>query len=174
MAENNNNHRLILSVNSGSSSLKISAFTPTADLSNFDQDSSSEPVQLLLTASFENLTSPPALFTFRAESKDISTETRKDEPVEGVKDHESAFNHFLEFLHDSTKFDRNDIEKICHRVVHGGDYAKPVEISTESYHRIESLSDLAPLFVLSLHSLPLPLMNRYVIPSATTTAPSPS
>ena len=140
-------HCLILSVNAGSSSLKISAFSPIPEkeLSNFDQFSFHEPVHLLLTASFENLTSPPALFTFRAESEEISTESRKNENVEGVTDHESAFNHFLEFLQQSTKFDRKDISKICHRVVHGGDYAKPVVFSNESYHHIESLSDLAPL-----------------------------
>ena len=65
------NHTLILSVNAGSSSLKISAFSP---VDNFAPNSIDEPVHLLLTASFENLTSHPALFSFKAEGKSVSTE----------------------------------------------------------------------------------------------------
>ena len=136
------NHTLILSVNAGSSSLKISAFSP---VDNFAPNSIDEPVHLLLTASFENLTSPPALFSFKAEGQSVSTESRKNEHVQGVTDHESAFQHFLHFLQQSTKFNREDIGRICHRVVHGGDYSNPVTISSESYDHIESLSDLAPL-----------------------------
>ncbi|KAH8103678.1 hypothetical protein DFH11DRAFT_1520697 [Phellopilus nigrolimitatus] len=34
---------------------------------------------------------------------------------------------------------------MCHCVVHGGDYPRPVCISRKLYHHIESLSDLAPL-----------------------------
>jgi acetate kinase len=144
---NKSKHCLALSVNAGSSSLKISAFCPLPEknLSSFDHSSNQEPVRLLLTASFENLSSPPSLFTFHAESEEISTESKKNEKVEDVIDHEGAFNHFLDFLQRSTKFDRDDINKICHRVVHGGDYEHPVIISNESYHHIESLSDLAPL-----------------------------
>lgn len=141
---------LILSVNAGSSSLKISVFQPVKGFS--DQPSSSspspdEPVLLLLTASIENISAPPAQFSFKASSSDVSTESRKDEKCEDIKDHESAFQHFLDFLQKHTTFDKSHIARVCHRVVHGGDYPGPVRISTESYHHIESLSDLAPLCV---------------------------
>jgi acetate kinase len=62
-----------------------------------------------------------------------------------VTDHETALKHFLEFLQENTSFKEEHIKHICHRVVHGGEYTKPTKISSESYHRIESLSDLAPL-----------------------------
>lgn len=141
---------LILSVNAGSSSLKISVFQPVKGFS--DQPSSSspspdEPVQLLLTASIENISAPPAQFSFKATSSDVSSESRKDEKCDDIKDHETAFQHFLDFLQQHTTFDKSHIARVCHRVVHGGDYPGPVRISTESYHHIESLSDLAPLYV---------------------------
>lgn len=37
------------------------------------------------------------------------------------------------------------IIKVCHRIVHGGDYTKPVVLDKESVEHIELLSDLAPL-----------------------------
>lgn len=39
----------------------------------------------------------------------------------------------------------SSITIVCHRVVHGGDYAEPVIISSKEYHHIEKLTDLAPL-----------------------------
>jgi len=139
---------LILALNAGSSSLKISVFQKVKDFVGNPSSSSpshKEPVLLLLTASIENISAPPAEFSFKATSTDISTESRKDEKCEDIKDHESAFQHFLAFLQEHTTFDKSQIARICHRVVHGGDYPTPVRISTESYSRIESLSDLAPL-----------------------------
>lgn len=145
MADSN----LILSVNSGSSSLKISVFVPKKDPDH--------RVQLLLTATIENITAPPALFSFLATSPSISKHKSKnarilespsenDAPLPGnIQDHQSAFSYFLKFLQEATAFDKSSIAHVCHRVVHGGRYPKPVLITKDSYHHIERLSDLAPL-----------------------------
>lgn len=123
--------RLILSVNAGSSSLKIALFAHPRD---------NEPIDLLLTSSFSNLSSPPAKFSFEHAQK-----VAKEENLASIKDHASAFAHFLDYLKIEAHIDRNQIAHVCHRVVHGGDYMDPVVISNESYHHIEKLSDLAPL-----------------------------
>ena len=134
---------LILSVNAGSSSLKISAFGPSHD---YDPSNPfSEPVSLILTSSIENLTAPPALFSFSAAHPGVSEKRLRNDKVDEIKDHETAFAYFVRFLAENTKFEKGHIKHVCHRVVHGGDYPGPVLISSESYHHIESLSDLAPL-----------------------------
>jgi acetate kinase len=140
-----NQHRkpsLILSVNAGSSSLKIALFSHSKESENTQRDR--EPITLLLTSSISNISSPPAKFSFeRTESGEKDT---KEEDLTSVKDHASAFAHFLDYLKNEASIDRNEIAHVCHRVVHGGDYTDPVVISDESYHHIEKLSDLAPLY----------------------------
>ncbi|KAJ7163997.1 acetate and butyrate kinase [Mycena crocata] len=127
-------NKLVLSVNAGSSSLKISLYgaSPAAD--------DSEPVQLMLTSSISNISIPPAKFSFK-----VQKGTSKNEEVASVHDHSSAFAHFLECLAHESDIDPADIAHICHRVVHGGDYTDPVLINDEAYKHIEHLSDLAPL-----------------------------
>ncbi|KAL0954570.1 hypothetical protein HGRIS_003530 [Hohenbuehelia grisea] len=131
-------HNLVLSVNAGSSSLKISLYTAQHD----DND---EPVNLLLTSSISNISAPPAKFSFKSVNATKDAEPTKDAPVDSIHDHASAFEHFLDHLKREANIDREQITRICHRVVHGGDYHDPVIISDESYHHIEKLSDLAPL-----------------------------
>ena len=144
MADNRN---LILSVNAGSSSLKISAFTILPDSQR--TSSAKEPVSLTLSSSIENLTAPPARFSFKpTSSSGISPETtKKDEEVDDdkISDHKTAFAYFLSYLEQNTAFEKSHVKHVCHRVVHGGRYAAPVKISSESFHHIELLSDLAPL-----------------------------
>lgn len=135
---------LLLSVNAGSSSLKISLFR----LSKEHEDSSGsaanhEPVDLLLTSSISGMSSPPAQFSF--ETVSLSQKSSTEEDVSSINDHASAFAHFLDYLKREASIDRNEIAHVCHRVVHGGDYHDPVVIDKESYHHIEKLSDLAPL-----------------------------
>ncbi len=43
------------------------------------------------------------------------------------------------------KFNRDDIDIIAHRVVHGGDLKKPTKITEEVKNRIKEFSDFAPL-----------------------------
>ncbi|TDL16842.1 acetate and butyrate kinase [Rickenella mellea] len=134
---------LILSVNAGSSSLKISVFQPTV---SSDTNRVEEPVSLLLTASLSNLSSPPATFSSSANAQiSRAKNVKHNEEADGVKDHESGFEYFLDHLQRETTLEKKDIVYVCHRVVHGGDYPGPVLISPESYHHIEGLSDLAPL-----------------------------
>jgi len=130
---------LVLSVNAGSSSLKISLFQVAQGATAIKE---AEPVQLLLTSSISGISSPPAKFSFKIESKDVSI---KNEEVASIKDHATSFAHFLECLQSQASIDRKRIRYLCHRVVHGGDYTEPIEITEESYHHIETLSDLAPL-----------------------------
>jgi acetate kinase len=64
----------------------------------------------------------------------------------GIRDHATAFSRFLDHLKDGANIDAADILYVCHRVVHGGDFHDPVVINQETYHHIERLSDLAPLY----------------------------
>ncbi|KIK98680.1 hypothetical protein PAXRUDRAFT_133679 [Paxillus rubicundulus Ve08.2h10] len=126
---------LILAVNAGSSSLKISLF----------QRLPREPKtpRLLLSSSISSISSPPAKFTFNHASTTPCSAYSSSEP--SIRDHESAFAHFLSRLKEDATIDHQEIQHTCHRVVHGGDYRDPVVISEQSYHHIEKLRDLAPL-----------------------------
>lgn len=136
--------KLILSVNAGSSSLKISLYALSPSTSKTSQ---TKPTTLLLTSSISSISSPPATFSFKpiASTHKSNIDALKDVPVDSITDHASAFAHFLSHLHDEARIDKADIAHVCHRVVHGGDYREPVVINEESYHHIETLSDLAPL-----------------------------
>uniref|UniRef100_D8Q9B6 Probable acetate kinase n=1 Tax=Schizophyllum commune (strain H4-8 / FGSC 9210) TaxID=578458 RepID=D8Q9B6_SCHCM len=129
--------KLILSANSGSSSLKISLYALASE--GLD-----EPVGLLLQSSISNISAPPAKFTFKT-VKGTPEEVDDKVEVDGIDDHASAFEHFLKHLKDAAGIERGRISHVCHRVVHGGDYRDPVELSSGAYHHIERLSDLAPL-----------------------------
>ncbi|KAG5220138.1 Acetokinase family-domain-containing protein [Salix suchowensis] len=136
---------LALSVNAGSSSLKISLYAVHSHEFVLGVD----PVALLLTSSISNISAPPARFSFKVANADgiVSKQATdvKDEPVDSITDHASAFAHFLDYLKQEANIDRERIQRICHRVVHGGNYSDPVIISDASFHHIERLSDLAPL-----------------------------
>ncbi|KAF7799808.1 hypothetical protein EIP86_011050 [Pleurotus ostreatoroseus] len=139
---------LILSVNAGSSSLKISLFRLAFSLASLPHSHGlvKEPVELLLESSITNISAPPALFSFKFTSvaQKRGRESKK-EPVKSIHDHSTAFAHFLDYLQQEADIDRSQIVHVCHRVVHGGDYLEPVTITNESYDHIERLSDLAPL-----------------------------
>lgn len=137
---NPSNRNLVLSLNAGSSSLKISLYEAT---STGSVEFVVKPVKLLLTASISSISAPPAQFSFKSVS--LSSQSHNDEKVDSITDHASAFSHFLDCLREGASVDKNRIAYICHRVVHGGDYLEPVEISQETYDHIEKLSDLAPL-----------------------------
>ncbi|KAJ7039640.1 Acetokinase family-domain-containing protein [Mycena alexandri] len=125
---------LVLSVNAGSSSLKISLYSVRPGGDHL------EPVELKLTSSMSNISAPPAKFSFK-----VVQGTTKDEKVESIHDHASAFAHFIDCLDEEADLDRARITHVCHRVVHGGDYTDPVVVNDEAYKHIETLSDLAPL-----------------------------
>jgi acetate kinase len=132
---------IILSINAGSSSVKISVYRSP------DQENS-EPVQLA-EASIEGLTAPPAKLKYERGDKKV-----KGEEVEkNIGSQEDAFKFILEYLQkDNGLSELNELEDIhftCHRVVHGGDYPRSQVLDKETYHHIEELSDLAPLYVFS-------------------------
>jgi acetate kinase len=125
---------LILAVNAGSSSLKLSVFRldSTAD----------SGVALIASCSVNSIfSSPKFLFT------DHSSPLRPGGgDALGIRDHATAFSHFLDHLKDGANIGAAEILFVCHRVVHGGDFHDPVVINKETYQHIEHLSDLAPLY----------------------------
>ena len=138
---------LILAVNSGSSSLKISLYArgdTTARATRQQSGRCSDGVELLLTSSTTNISSPPATFSFQLVAHASGREVKK-EPMKEVTDHNSAFSHFLDYLRREARIDRERIVHVCHRVVHGGDFFEPVIIDKATFSHIERLSDLAPL-----------------------------
>jgi len=126
---------IILSVNAGSSSVKISAYK--------SEESKDRPIQLA-EAVISGLTAPPALLKYTRGSKKIH-----DEKLEGINSQEDAFRYILDHLVNDEGLPEmakiEDIHFTCHRVVHGGGYDKSQVINQETYQRIEGLSDLAPL-----------------------------
>lgn len=155
---------LILSVNAGSSSLKISLYrlvkTPPSSPSQTSQSLIDEPVELLLVSNISSISLAPTSFSFNisVSSSQFSPSLAdsanvKKQPVDSIRDHASAFAHFLNHLKQAANIGKEQIVYVCHRVVHGGDFFEPVIIDEESYHHIEKLSDLAPLYVSHLSSI---------------------
>ncbi|WPH03128.1 Hypothetical protein R9X50_00600300 [Acrodontium crateriforme] len=126
--------QIILAVNAGSSSVKVSVFATS------EQD---QPKQLAVIQ-IAGLTAPPAKLTYNRGDEQI-----KNREVPDVKSAQDAYEHILQHLTSDSGLPElshaDDITFACHRVVHGGDYDKPARIDKETYHRLEELSDLAPL-----------------------------
>lgn len=126
---------IILAINSGSSSVKVSIYEPGAQ--------GKPPVQLA-DAQISGLTAPPASLTYERGSEKI-----KGQEVKNINSNEDAceyiLNHLVEDEGLSEISSRNDITHACHRVVHGGDYPTAHVIDEDTYHHLEELTDLAPL-----------------------------
>lgn len=126
---------LILAVNAGSSSVKVSVYTL----------SSSEPHQIA-EAQLDGLTAPPAKLSYTRGSTTVS---KGKEQQQDVKDQGAAFSILLDELVNDSKLTelarKEDITHVCHRVVHGGDYSKQQPITKETLQTLEELSSLAPL-----------------------------
>lgn len=136
--------KLILAINAGSSSVKLSLYSSAPP-----PDSGEAPTpDLVLESSISNLNSPPAVFKYtHASSWSSSNVDSKELP--DVKSQEEAFEHFLDRLSSDPELKQagggEDIAFVCHRIVHGGDYDKPVELGQESLEYLDELTDLAPL-----------------------------
>jgi acetate kinase len=142
---------LILAVNAGSSSLKISVFRlaspqPPQSADRLDADTADSPVVLIASCSITSIFSSPK-FSFSLSDHSSPNHTKKGD-AQGIRDHATAFAYLLDNLKDGASIDAADILYVCHRVVHGGDFHEPVVINKETYHHIERLSDLAPLYAL--------------------------
>lgn len=129
--------KLILAINAGSSSVKVTVFKGTPK--------DEEPASLAVVE-VAGLTAPPATLSYQR-GDDEKTKGKK---IDGVDSQESAFKYILDHLLNDDKLpelkNKEDIEFACHRVVHGGDFDKPTRIDRETYHHLDELSDLAPLY----------------------------
>lgn len=128
--------KIILSINSGSSSVKISVFSASAGQS---------PTQLA-ESQIDGLTSPPPTLKYTRDGKSITKDQKLDEKI---PDQKAAFQYILKLLINDSNFPQiskvEDIAIASHRVVHGGDYKNSKIITNETYHHLENLTDLAPL-----------------------------
>jgi acetate kinase len=129
--------KILLSVNAGSSSVKISVYEASL---------SQEPQEIAETQ-IDGLTAPPPQLTYTRGTQSIC----KDKKLEGerIASQIDAFKYMLEQLIADKDFSainkKEDIAIVCHRVVHGGDYEIPQVINEDTYHHLEALTDLAPL-----------------------------
>ena len=126
--------KIILAVNAGSSSLKTTLFEA--------KDGQLTP---LVSAEVSGFTSPPAKEKYTRGSNKATRD------IPDITSHNDAFEHILEtYIGDGSVGavrNKTDIDFVCHRVVHGGDYGEDQIINEETYHKIEGLEDLAPLCV---------------------------
>ena len=126
---------IILSINSGSSSVKVSIYKSAAQ---------SHPPTQLADASISGLTALPAQLTYERGSERI-----KNQEVKEIQSNEDACEYILDRLVKdeglSEISSRDDITHACHRIVHGGDYPAAHVIDEDTYHHLQDLTDLAPL-----------------------------
>ena len=129
--------KIILSINAGSSSVKISVYSASE---------AGEPPQQLAETQIDGLTAPPPQLRYTRGSQTILKDKKIDQKIENQ---DQAFKLLLDHLvndHDLSEISsRDSITHACHRVVHGGDYDAPQVITSATYHHLEKLTDLAPL-----------------------------
>ncbi|TKA72095.1 hypothetical protein B0A49_04472 [Cryomyces minteri] len=127
--------KIILSINAGSSSVKVSVYKA--------KGKAEDPAELAVVQ-VAGLTAPPATLTY-----DRGDEHVRNQRIEGVSSQEDGFRYILDHLTNDKGLpeltNKEDIEFACHRVVHGGDYTRAQVIDVATYHHLEELSDLAPL-----------------------------
>lgn len=129
--------KIILSINAGSSSVKVSVYRIG--------ERGKLPKQLVETQ-VAGLTAPPSTFSYKSRSRAV----KNQQLAEHITSQDAAFAYMLDRLVDdkegaSDVERREDIVVACHRIVHGGDYENAEVITPETYHRLEALTDLAPL-----------------------------
>jgi acetate kinase len=131
--------KAILSINAGSSSVKVSAY---------EVDENDRRPEQIVEMQVAGLTAPPASFSYQSRSRSIKHQPLPDQ----VSSQEDAFRFLLDKLVDDAEGAqvikrKEDIEVACHRVVHGGGYDREQIITAETYHHLEGLTELAPLYV---------------------------
>lgn len=128
--------KIILSINAGSSSVKISIYSAEAG----------QPPKSLAETQIDGLTSPPPKLKYTRGSESIY----KDKEIgKEIKTQNDAFQYMLDQLINDKDFDaikkKEDIAIACHRIVHGGNYETSQIITKDTLHHLEDLTDLAPL-----------------------------
>jgi acetate kinase len=128
--------KTILSINAGSSSVKISVYSVEAG---------GQPKELV-EARVDGLTAPPPKLKYIRDGKTVVKGQTIDQEI---STQDEAFKFLVEELVNDRALTqvskKKDITHACHRVVHGGDYAAPQIITQDTYHHLEALTDLAPL-----------------------------
>ncbi|KAJ9484966.1 hypothetical protein VN97_g8387 [Penicillium thymicola] len=122
----------ILAVNAGSSSVKITFYTVE------------NPPRTIVDAAISGITAPPPTLKYQQGDK-----KHKEEVKEKLSTPQDTFKYLLQRCFSDPDLSEvasvDDLEFICHRVVHGGDYLDAVEINDETLDRLKGLEDLAPL-----------------------------
>jgi acetate kinase len=127
--------RFTLAVNAGSSSLKCRLFENIGE-------GKSRDIREVAVIQVSGLNSDKVDFSFDPEPE-TPLETKN------ISTHEEAFAHLLKQLREDSKaLNLDDLEKlvIAHRVVHGGENEKEVVINQETFHQLQKLESLAPLY----------------------------
>ncbi len=130
--------KIVLSVNAGSSSVKISVFAV---------DGFGQAPRQLAEAQLSGLTAPPPSLDYRRGDGTVVDKGRRvDDAVDGQ---DAAFALLLRTLEADAGLPElargGDVAVVCHRIVHGGDYPRPRLIGSDTYHHLERLNDVAPL-----------------------------
>lgn len=128
---------IILSINAGSSSLKTTVFLEQGP-------ANSKSLRRLASAEISAINSPPAKLKYVRGSHKQSSDAGQ------IHDHSQAFAYVLDaFISDADIPEvpsKESIHYACHRVVQGGSYSGVHLIDKDTFHKIEKLSDLAPLY----------------------------
>lgn len=124
-----------ISVNAGSSSVKLSVYTINGE----------QPKQIA-DAQVSSLGSDNAKLEYLRHGKSVIDGEKAGEAGES---HDAAFAAILHKLVNDHELNevgsKDDFSFICHRIVHGGNYEDIQIINKDTYKTIEELSDLAPL-----------------------------
>ena len=116
----------ILTINSGSSSIKFSVY----------QIGHSE--SLILSGIIERIGLKPTILKF----KDAQGETNLGDHLY-LRDHDAAFGALFQWLRKNSPVEK--IDAVGHRIVHGGsEYSRPQEITPELIEKLKGLAPLAP------------------------------
>ncbi len=134
--------KIVLSVNAGSSSVKISVYAVASQ--------GAQPHQLA-EAQVNGLTAPPPVVDYRGGGivihknrlvSDVNAQAKMDSQ-------DDAFAFLLRLFVDDANLAEisryEDIAIVTHRIVHGGDYKAPQIVISDTYAHLEALNDLAPL-----------------------------
>ncbi|KAJ9206593.1 hypothetical protein DTO166G4_5208 [Paecilomyces variotii] len=124
--------KLLLSVNAGSSSVKITFYTMT------------KPPKTIANVQVSGITAPPPKLKYQR--GDVES---KEELKEKLSTPQDAFKFLLDYCfkneHLSEVASSDDLAYIVHRIVHGGDFGDAIEINDETFGQLKRIEDLAPL-----------------------------
>lgn len=128
--------QIVLSINAGSSSVKVSIYTVKEK---------QEP-KAVAEIQVNGLTDPPSKLTYTRGSECVC---KNEKTPTVIQKQSAAFQYMLEYVIRDHRLeevsDRNDIDLVCHRVVHGGDFKTSQLVTKETYDELSALTDLAPL-----------------------------